>query len=315
MKKILFIADPLENFKINKDSTYALIKSADQKGFKIYFAEIQDLLAEGHQPRVLAKRVILKSSQNYSDWFEYENISNYLIQDFDLVLMRKDPPFNMKYIYATYLLELAEKLGVKIINSPRSIRDANEKCFILNFPEVITKTLVSSNMPELKNFLAQEGEVIFKPLDGMGGASIFKVNKLDPNLSVILEVLTELGTVPIMAQKYIPEIKNGDKRILIINGEPVSHGLSRIPKDGEVRGNLAAGARGEVRVLTQREHEICKIIGPKLKQMGLIFVGLDVIGDYVTEINVTSPTGIQEIQNFLQQDIAGKILEAGLGGN
>ena len=234
------------------------------------------------------------------------------ISFFDLVFMRKDPPFNMKYIYATYLLELAEKKGVRVINNPKALRDANEKCFILNFPEFITRTVVSADMAELKLFLKEEREVIYKPLDGMGGMSIFKVKLEDPNLSVILELLTENGTLPIMAQKFIPEIKDGDKRILLINGEAISHGLSRIPKEGEIRGNLAAGARGEVRELNSRELEVCAKIGPRLKKMGLIFVGLDMIGDYVTEINVTSPTGIQEIEKITQQDIAGKILDAAL---
>lgn len=311
--KILFITDPLENFNIQKDSTFSLIKTSFLRGYEIYQAGVEDLLAEGLAAKVLARKIDLNLDKNLG-WFEFKNLNkNKLdINYFDLVFMRKDPPFNMKYIYATYLLELAEKQGVKIINSPKALRDANEKCFILNFPEFITRTLVSSDMDELKNFLKEEGEVIYKPLDGMGGMSIFKVKLGDPNLSVILELLTEHGTLSIMAQRYIPEIKNGDKRILLINGEAISHGLSRIPKEGETRGNLAAGARGEVRELNKRELEVCAKIGPVLKQMGLIFVGLDMIGDYVTEINITSPTGIQEIEKNTKQDIAGKILDAAL---
>ncbi len=313
--KILFITDPLENFNINKDSTFSLIKASFSRGYEVYQAGIEDLLAEGPSAKVLAREIFLNIDLNNlnKNWFEFKNFnkSKMDLNHFNLVFMRKDPPFNMNYIYATYLLELAEKSGVKIINSPRALRDANEKCFILNFPEFITRTLVSSDISELKNFLVQEGEVIYKPLDGMGGMSVFKIKLSDPNLSVVLELLTHNGSMPIMAQRYIPEIKNGDKRILLINGEAISHGLSRIPKEGETRGNLAAGARGEVRELNQRELEVCKKIGPELKKMGLLFVGLDMIGDYITEINITSPTGIQEIEKVVKQDIAGKILDAG----
>jgi len=311
--RILFITDPLENFNIKKDSTFSLIKTSFLRGYQIYQAGIEDLMAEGEDLKVLAKEFVLNLDGDKS-WFEFKNLNKLKINisNFDLVFMRKDPPFNMKYIYATYLLELAEKQGVKVINSPRALRDANEKCFILNFPKFITRTVISSDIAELKNFLVEEGEVIFKPLDGMGGMSIFKVKLGDQNLSVILELLTENGSLPIMAQRYIPEINKGDKRILLVNGEAISHGLSRIPKEGETRGNLAAGARGEVRELTQRELEVCAKIGPVLKKMGLIFVGLDMIGDYVTEINVTSPTGIQEIEKVTHQDIAGKILDAAL---
>ncbi len=308
--KILFLSDPLENFNIQKDSTYVLMQACFKRGFKIFSAGIEDLWAEGPEAGVCGKSLSLREGL---DWFELGEAQKINLKDFKIIFMRKDPPFNMKYIYATYLLELAEKTGVKIINSPRALRDANEKCFILQFPEVITRTLVSANQAELKDFLAQEKTAIFKPLDGMGGASIFKVSEGDPNLAVILELLTQEGSLPIMAQRYLPEIKNGDKRILLINGKPISHGLSRIPKMGETRGNLAAGGRGEVNELTHREYEICEKIGPRLKQMGLVFVGLDVIGDFVTEINVTSPTCVQEIEKYLHQDIAGKILDAAIG--
>jgi glutathione synthase len=242
-------------------------------------------------------------------WFQLAGEVEGPLTDLDAILLRKDPPFDMEYIYSTYLLELADKAGTPVLNNPASVRDCNEKLFALHFPQCCPPHLVSKDAALLKNFHQKHGDVIFKPLDGMGGSSIFRLKADDPNVSVIIETLTEMGHRQIMAQKYLPEIKDGDTRILLINGEPVPYGLARIPASGETRGNLAAGGSGVARPLNDRDRWICEQIGPELKKRGLVFVGIDVIGDYLTEINVTCPTCIREINKAYDLDIAGDYLD------
>ena len=243
-------------------------------------------------------------------WFDLGEKVTRPITDVEAILMRKDPPFDMEYIYSTYLLEQAQANGVLIINDPQSLRDANEKVFTAWFPQCCPPTLVTRQKHLIKDFQQTHGDIILKPLDGMGGASIFRINQGDPNFSVIVETLSEHGKRSVMAQKYLPAIKDGDKRILLINGEPVPYALARIPAEGETRGNLAAGGRAEGRPLTDRDRWICEQVGPKLREKGLIFVGLDVIGDYLTEINVTSPTCIRELDRQFGINIGADLMTA-----
>jgi glutathione synthase len=243
-------------------------------------------------------------------WFELGDEADAPLTELDVVLMRKDPPFDMEFVYSTYLLEQAERAGVLIVNRPQSLRDCNEKLFATQFPQCTPPTLVTRRADILREFAKEHRDIILKPLDGMGGTSIFRHREGDPNLSVILETLTNLGTQQIMAQAYLPAIKDGDKRILMINGEPVPYCLARIPAAGETRGNLAAGGRGEARPLSERDRWIAAQVGPTLREKGLLFVGLDVIGDYLTEINVTSPTCIREIDNAFNTGIGDQLMAA-----
>jgi glutathione synthase len=247
--------------------------------------------------------------QNNS-WYQIGEALTAPLHEFDAVLMRKDPPFDLEYVYSTYLLELAEAQGALVINSPRAIRDYNEKLAIAKFPQFTTPTLVTSQAHLIREFLSNYHDIILKPLDGMGGASVFRIHREDHNINVILETLTHYGTRTIMAQRYIPEIASGDKRILLIAGEPVPYALARIPKPGETRGNLAAGGTGKVQSLSERDKEIAEFLGPELAKQGLMLVGLDVIGNYLTEINVTSPTGMQEITRLSGFNVAGMMLDA-----
>lgn len=306
--KLAILMDPLHVLKPCKDSTVAMIKSAQTMGWSCsYFTQNDLFCRNGHAYAHAAS--ITVGDETTSDWAQTASMGEQPLTAFDIILMRKDPPFDLEYIYATYALELAEREGVLIANKPQSLRDANEKFFTLNFPQCCPLTLVSRNIRDLREFWQQHRNVIFKPLEGMGGSAVFHVNEDGRNLSVILEVLTHAQRVSIMAQKYIPEISTlGDKRILLINGEPVSHALARIPASGELRGNLAAGARGEVVEITDRDRWICAQIAPTLRKKGLYFVGIDVIGDYLTEINVTSPTCIREITSSTGLDIAGDYL-------
>ncbi|ARG96779.1 glutathione synthase [Legionella micdadei] len=306
--RLAVLMDPIHKIKAYKDSTVAMIKSAQTLGWDcVYFTQEELYCRDGFAyARVSSIRV---RDEKLSSWAEIGRVGEQPLSEFDIILMRKDPPFNMEYIYATYALQLAERDGVLVANKPSSLRDANEKFFTLNFPQCCPQTLVSRDMSRLRSFWQEHQNVIFKPLEGMGGNSVFHVDKKAENLSVILEVLTQGQTVSIMAQQYIPEITtSGDKRILLINGEPVPYALARIPAKGELRGNLAAGARGEVVPLTDRDRWICQQIAPTLRMMGLYFVGIDVIGNYLTEINVTSPTCIREIADETNLDIAGDYL-------
>ncbi len=306
--KLAVMMDPLHQLKPYKDTTVGMIKSAKALGWScVYFTHSDLYCSEG---KAYARvHDISIGDEHSSNWATTKDLGEVALSDFDIILMRKDPPFNMEYIYATYALELAERDGVLVANKPQSLRDANEKFFTLNFPQCCPTTLVSNDIPKLKAFWHTHQNVIFKPLEGMGGKSVLQVDQHGTNLSVILEVLTQSGTTTIMAQRYIPEIvKAGDKRILIVNGEPVPFALARIPAKGELRGNLAAGAKGVVVPITPRDRWICEQVGPTLQKKGLHFVGIDVIGDYLTEINVTSPTCLREISDETGLDIAGDFL-------
>lgn len=301
------IMDPIASITPYKDSTLAMMLEAQQRGWELYYlTPNQVYLAQG-KVRTQAQKVrVMDDNQN---WYELAEIEDISITKFDIVLVRQDPPVDSNYLYCTYLLDMAEKEGVLVSNKPSSVRDCNEKLFATQFPQCTTPTLVTSSSELLRSFVAEHQDTIMKPLDGMGGSNIFRVTHGDPNLSVIAEVLTEHGTTPIMIQRYIPEIVDGDKRILMINGEPVDYALARIPQQGETRGNIAAGGRGEGRELTERDRWICAQVGPVLKQKGLHFVGLDVIGDYLTEINVTSPTCIRELDAIYDINIAADLLD------
>lgn len=305
-RTIGIVMDPVSRINIKKDSSFAMLLAAQARGWNILYMEQQDLfLREG---QVFAEMRPLKVFDNPDHWYELGEGDIHPITDVDAILMRKDPPFDMEYIYTTYLLELAKAAGVLIVNNPQSLRDANEKLFTAWFPQCCPPTLVSRKKTLIRDFQAKHGDIILKPLDGMGGASIFRINQGDPNFSVIVETLTDHGTRSVMAQQYLPAISDGDKRILMIDGEPVDYALARIPAAGETRGNLAAGGRAEGRPLTERDRWICSQVGAKLREKGLFFVGLDVIGDYLTEINVTSPTCIRELDKQFGLNIADELM-------
>lgn len=293
--KLAVIIDPIETLNPLKDTSIALLRAAYALNTEIHVITQQDLWVEQGSPYAKASKI--KTSPDNTNWFSLIDQQQVPLSDFDIILMRKDPPFDMDYIYTTYLLELAEKEGVLVVNKPQSLRDANEKYFTMHFPEFTPTTLISQNKTQLKNFWETHQDVIYKPLEGMGGHSIFRVNKDANNLIVIIDMLTQNGSHPIMAQKYIPDIKvKGDRRILIVGDFVVPYALARIPQGIDERGNLAQGALGKVLPATKQEQEIAKKMIPTLKQKGLFFVGLDFIGNYVTEINVTSPTCMVEIE-------------------
>lgn len=305
--KLGVVMDPISAIHIKKDTTFAMLLEAQRRGWEIYYMEMQDLFLE--QGRVSARMRRLTVQEDVQHWFDFGVEQTQALQQLDVILMRKDPPFDMQYIYATYLLELAETQGVLVVNKPSSLRDANEKLFTAWFPQCCPETLVTSDGKRLRQFIQQHKDVILKPLDGMGGFSIFRVSSGDLNTSVIIETLTQMNSRAIMAQRFIPEIDQGDKRILMVNGEPVPYALARIPAAGELRGNLAAGGMGVGVKLSARDHWICQQIGPILREKGLLFVGLDVIGDYLTEINVTSPTCARELDAEFGINISGQFLD------
>lgn len=288
------IMDPLCAINYKKDTTLALLWAAKAKGWDLHYMEQSDLFVRDGVPMANARKLMVH--QDPQHWFDLEAPTSIPLATLNIILMRKDPPFDSEYIYSTYILEMAQTRGTLIANNPDSLRSCNEKFFTTYFPHLSVPTLVSRDMPLLKAFLKEHSEVIYKPMDGMGGTAIFRVTEQDPNISVILEMLTINGTRTIMAQRYIPAIKEGDKRIIVIDGNPMPYCLARIPAAGESRGNLAAGASSEVRALTPKDKAIAIEVGATLKARGLYFVGLDVIGDYLTEINVTSPTGLREIE-------------------
>jgi len=306
--KLGIVMDPIEGIAFKKDTSLALLDAAQRRGWELYYMEMGDLAL--NQGRAMGRMVPIKVAMNPDNWFERGDYEWRPLSDLNVILQRKDPPFDNQYIYSTYILERAEQEGTLIVNQPQSLRDCNEKVFATAFPHCCPPVIVSNNAQYLRDFHAEHGDVIFKPLDGMGGSSIFRLKQDDPNVSVIIETLTNHGVESIMAQKYIPAIKQGDKRILMIDGEPVSHALARIPADGETRGNLAAGGRGVTQPLSERDKWIAAQVGPTLKEKGLIFVGLDVIGDYLTEINVTSPTCVREISRDSNQDVAMMLMDA-----
>jgi glutathione synthase len=306
--KIAILMDPISKINIKKDSSFAMLLEAQARHHELYYLEQSDLFLSQNKIKVHSKR--LKVFNNLQKWYEMGPEETLDGDHFDVVVMRKDPPFDMEFVYSTYLLQLLQEQGVLVVNNPQSIRDANEKLFTAWFPECCTPMLVSRNARDFRAFLKEHRDIILKPLDGMGGSSIFRVTDTDPNISVIIETLTQYGTQSAMAQRFIPAISQGDKRILMVDGEPVPYCLARIPAAGETRGNLAAGGRGEARPLGERDRWIASQVGPALKAKGLMFVGLDVIGDYLTEINVTSPTCIREIDAAYNINIAAMLFDA-----
>lgn len=299
--------DPIGSIKPCKDSSLAMLLAAQKRGWELYYMEQGDLFLEDSRCHALQTRVEVRDDEN--DWYTLSDKRTAPLDKLDVVLMRKDPPIDMEFIYTTFLLQRAEAHGALVVNSPASIRNASEKLYTAWFSQCCPPTRVSRDMGRIKEFLDVHNDIIVKPLDGMGGASVFRVRKNDPNLNVILETITANGATSAMAQRYIPEITAGDKRILMVNGEPFPHALARIPARGETRGNLAAGGSGEGVDLGKRDLWICEQVGPALREQGLMFVGLDVIGDYMTEINVTSPTCIRELDSLYNADIAGWFLD------
>lgn len=308
MLKLGIVMDPIASINIKKDSSFAMLLEAQQRGYEIHYMEMADLHLE--QGVAIADTKIIKVQQDPNGWYEFKSEQTIELSELDAVLMRKDPPFDTEYIYATYILERAEERGTLIVNKPQSLRDCNEKLFTAWFPELTPTTIVTRSAAKIRQFQQQHGDIILKPLDGMGGASIFRVKQGDPNVSVIIEALTNNGQYYAMAQTFVPDISNGDKRILVVDGEPMPYCLARIPAEGETRGNLAAGGRGEARPLSDTDLKIAQAVAPTLKEKGLIFVGLDVIGDKLTEINVTSPTCIREIEAAFDISITGKLMDA-----
>ncbi len=309
MGKLLgVVMDPIASINFEKDTTLALLLAAQKHGYEIFYMEQADLYLDNSEP--YAKMGRLKVYDHPEKWFDLEKSSPQHLSQLDVILMRKDPPFDSEFIYSTYILEAAERLGTLIVNRPQSLRDCNEKVFATHFPQCTPPLIVSRDQALLSAFLEDHEEVVYKPLDGMGGTSIFRVKRGDQNLNVILETLTADGKNTIMAQKYLPEITSGDKRILVVDGVVIPYCLARIPPKGEFRGNLAVGGTGLVKPLNERDFWIAEQVSPVLKEKGLIFVGLDVIGDYLTEINVTSPTCVREIDKLHNTAIGETLMEA-----
>ncbi|MGL4746873.1 MAG: glutathione synthase [Shewanella sp.] len=308
MIKLGIVMDPISEINIKKDSSFAMLMAAQERGYQLFYMEMADLAIVNGV--AMGNMRPLKVMNDVNHWFELGEAKDTPLSELNVVLMRKDPPFDTEYIYATYMLERAEEQGVLIVNKPQSLRDANEKLFTAWFSEFTPETIVTRDANRIRAFHQAKGDIILKPLDGMGGTSIFRVKQDDPNLGVIIETLTQYGNQYAMAQAFIPEITKGDKRILVVDGEPVPYALARIPKKGETRGNLAAGGSGVAQPLSDSDWKIARAIGPELKKRGLIFVGLDVIGDKLTEINVTSPTCIREIQAAFDVDITGMLFDA-----
>lgn len=307
MTRIGVLMDPIGAIKIHKDSTFAMLLAARARGWEIHYFEQQDLfLRDG---RALARAAALEVRDEPQDWYRLQPPQTLALEELDLLLMRKDPPVDLEYFASTYILERAEAAGVLVVNRPASLRDVNEKLYTAWFPQCCAPTLVSRDPAQLREFIQEQEDAILKPLYSMGGSSIFRVRQGDPNTNVIIESLTDLGRISVMAQRYIPEISAGDKRILLIDGEPVPYALARIPAAGETRGNLAVGGRGVGVELSERDRWICAQVAPALREKGLYFVGLDVIGDYLTEINVTSPTCIRELDREYGLDIAGELMD------
>lgn len=300
--------DPIESINIVKDSTFAMLLAAQARGWTIHYIELNDLFLKDGTAFAHTREVEL--FEDPADWFRLTRDAVIQLSSLDAILMRKDPPFDMEYVYATYILERAETEGALVVNKPSTLRDANEKVFTAWFSQCAPPTLVSRDHGDFRDFMAEHGEIILKPLEGMGGASIFRLSPTDPNLSVALETLTNHQTRFAMAQRFIPEIREGDKRVLLIDGEAVPHALARIPAQGETRGNLAAGAKGVGRDLSARDRWICAQVGPALRKKGILFAGLDIIGDYLTEINITSPTGIRELESIYNVNISARLLDS-----
>jgi len=309
MIKLGIVMDPISQINIKKDTSFAMLQEAQKRGYQIYYMEMGDLFLNGGEAYATTR--LLKVSNDKQNWFNFTNEQTIALSELDVILMRKDPPFDTEFIYATYILERAENSGVLVVNKPQSLRDCNEKLYTSWFAEFTPETMVTRQTKLIKDFYQTHRDIILKPLDGMGGASIFRIKQDDPNVSVIIETLTHNNSQYCMAQTYLPAIKDGDKRVLVVNGIPVPYCLARIPQKGETRGNLAAGGHGEVRALSESDWKIANAIGPTLKAKGLLFVGLDIIGDKLTEINVTSPTCVREIEgNVNNLSITGMLMNA-----
>ena len=307
--KLLFITDPLENFAIYKDTTFSMMREAQQRGHSIAVCQPQEVMwVSGSVVTARVRDIVLTGQQ--SAWFSAQPVRSAALADFDAVLMRKDPPFDSEYFYATHLLEQAEREGAKVFNKPHALRDHPEKLAIMEFAQFIGPTLVTRDAADVRRFHDEHRDIILKPLDGMGGMGIFRVGPDGMNLGSIIETLNQGGAQSLMVQKFLPEIVDGDKRVLIIGGKPVPYSLARIPQGSEVRGNLAAGGKGVAQPLSARDYEIAHALGPILQSRGLLLAGVDVIGDYVTEINVTSPTCFQEIQQQTGCDVAALFIDA-----
>ena len=303
------VMDPIASINPKKDSTLAMMLEAQRRGHALRYLELRDLYLRDGVPYASSQAVTVKDQ--LQGFYELgERFEDAPLAELDVVLMRKDPPFDAEYIYATYVLERAEELGALVVNKPRALRDANEKLFTAWFAQCCPPTLVTRDPARVQAFIAEHGEVVVKPLDGMGGKSIFRLRRGDPNTNVVFELMTDYGTRFIMAQRFLPEIAAGDKRVLLVDGEPIGTMLARVPAEGESRGNLAAGATGVGMAIGERERWIAAQVGPALRARGLTFVGLDVIGDYLTEINVTSPTGIREIDKHGGENVAGVLFDA-----
>ncbi|HEY7670859.1 MAG TPA: glutathione synthase [Gammaproteobacteria bacterium] len=302
------VMDPIEGIQPKKDTTLAMLVAAQKRGWRVIYFRQQDLSVAGGT--AMGRGCELKVALDPHKWFEYAKPWSGELHALSALLMRKDPPFNMEYIYTTYILQLAQERGLLVVNRPSSLREINEKTYTAWFPQCTPPNIITRSREELLAFLAEHRKIVLKPLDGMGGRSIFVVAEGDPNTNVIIETITDYGTKYTNAQRYIPEIVHGDKRILVIEGEPVDYALARVPAPGESRGNLVVGARPEGRELTARDRWICAQVGPVLRDKGVLFAGLDVIGDYLTEINVTSPTGVRELDNEFGIDIAASFVAA-----
>lgn len=307
--RVGIVMDPIANIKPHKDSSFAMLLEAQRRGHELVYMQPEDLYLKNGQAYAISSELKVWDRPIDEQFYGFGNSHDIALNTLDIILIRQDPPFNNDYLYSTHILEQAEAEGVLVVNKPQSLRDANEKLFASWFPQCTPPTLVTANADKLKEFVKTHLDTILKPLDAMGGASIFRVRKDDPNMNVIIETMTDHGKHHIMAQTYIPEIKAGDKRILLINGEPIDYTLARIPAEGETRGNIAAGGTGVGMEITERERWLCTQIAPTLKAKGLYFVGLDVIGDYITEINVTSPTCIRELDNQFNLNIAGTLFD------
>lgn len=305
--KLGVVMDPISEITVKKDSTLAMLLAAEKRGWELRYMELRDLLLRDGICHGNMRPISVRDDP--VSWYELGEPATEPLAELDVILMRKDPPFDMEYVYATYLLEQAEQHGVLVVNKPQSLRDANEKLYTAWFPECCPPTMVTREMARLYEFLAVEKQIILKPLDGMGGTSIFRASEGDPNTNVIFETMTRHETRFIMAQRFLPEIVDGDKRVLLIDGEPLPYALARVPAEGDARGNLAAGASGVGVELTDRERWIASQVGPVVRDKGLVFVGLDVIGQHLTEINVTSPTCIRELDAIYGLDIASRLMD------
>ena len=307
-RALAVLMDPIEKIKIYKDSSFAMLLEAKKRGYTLHYLLQESLYIK--DSRACARAQVLDVFDNAERWFHLEAAQTICLGDMAIILSRKDPPFDTQYLHDTHILDLAEAQGALVVNHPQSVRDANEKLFALHFPQCCPKSLVARDVKLLKEFVLEHGQAVAKSLDGMGGSAIFRVSDLDPNLNVIFETLTQEGADLALVQQFLPEIKHGDKRILLIDGEPIPYALARVPQGDEFRGNLARGGVGVPQPLTERDRWIAAQVGPELRRRGLYFVGIDVIGDYLTEVNVTSPTCIRELDRAFGINIAGALFDA-----